>query len=124
MLRAYYAAAVSVVQSTGPSVHELGESERRDARVALKEARIRVEDALGSCLLPSLQLLPANPAVGLEIWEVMSLLPYEVNLTPTTPAVHVNAAIRFVCNNITIVHACLRCLVSRTSTKCFSVAHH
>ncbi|KAK4779350.1 hypothetical protein SAY86_006878 [Trapa natans] len=44
----------------------------------LKEARLRVEEALGTCLLPSLQLVPANPAVGQEIWEVMSLLPYEV----------------------------------------------
>jgi hypothetical protein len=25
-------------------------------------------------------LIPANPAVGQEIWEVMSLLPYEVGL--------------------------------------------
>lgn len=39
-----------------------------------------MEEALGTCLLPSLQLIPANPAVGHEIWEVMSLLPYEVNL--------------------------------------------
>ncbi|KAL0698843.1 hypothetical protein Bca4012_054965 [Brassica carinata] len=42
-----------------------------------KDARFRVEEALGTCLLPSLQLIPANPAVGHEIWEVMSLLPYE-----------------------------------------------
>ena len=40
--------------------------------------RLRIEEALGTCLLPSLQLIPANPAVGQEIWEVMSLLPYEV----------------------------------------------
>lgn len=45
-----------------------------------KDAKLRVEEALGTCLLPSLQLIPANPAVGHEIWEVMSLLPYEVNL--------------------------------------------
>ncbi|KAG8078866.1 hypothetical protein GUJ93_ZPchr0007g6205 [Zizania palustris] len=36
-----------------------------------------IEDALGSCLLPSLQLIPANPAVDMEIWGVLSLLPYE-----------------------------------------------
>lgn len=53
--------------------------ENRDPRQALKEARIHVEDVLGASLLPSLQLLPANPAVGLAIWDVMSLLPYEVN---------------------------------------------
>lgn len=49
-------------------------------RMHLKEARLRVEEALGTCLLPSLQLVPANPAVGQEIWEVMCLLPYEVRL--------------------------------------------
>jgi hypothetical protein len=43
-----------------------------------KEARVRVEDAIGLCLLPSLQLIPANPAIGYEIWDVLSLLPYEV----------------------------------------------
>lgn len=53
----------------------------RDPRLHLKEARSRLEDALGACLLPSLQLMPANPAVGQEIWEVMSLLPYEVCFT-------------------------------------------
>ncbi|BAS75892.1 Os01g0916800 [Oryza sativa Japonica Group] len=37
----------------------------------------RIEEALGSCLLPSLQLIPANPAVDMEIWGVLSLLPYE-----------------------------------------------
>ncbi|TQE00331.1 hypothetical protein C1H46_014058 [Malus baccata] len=47
-------------------------------RLHLKEARSRIEEALGTCLLPSLQLVPANPAVGQEIWEVMNLLPYEV----------------------------------------------
>lgn len=50
----------------------------RNPRQHLKEVRLRVEDALGTCLLPSLQLIPANPAVGQEIWELMSLLPYEV----------------------------------------------
>ncbi|CAA6659375.1 unnamed protein product [Spirodela intermedia] len=43
----------------------------------LREARQKVEEALASCLLPSLQLIPANPAVGQEIWEVLCLLPYE-----------------------------------------------
>lgn len=38
----------------------------------------RIEEALGSCLLPSLQLIPANPAVDMEIWGVLSLLTYEV----------------------------------------------
>lgn len=37
----------------------------------------RIEEALGSCLFPSLQLIPANPAVDMEIWGVLSLLPYE-----------------------------------------------
>lgn len=53
----------------------------RDPHLDLKEARSRIEEALGKCLLPSLQLIPANPAVGQEIWEVMNLLPYEVGLT-------------------------------------------
>lgn len=53
----------------------------RDPRQHLKQARSRIEEALGTCLLPSLQLIPANPAVGQEIWEVMNLLPYEVALT-------------------------------------------
>lgn len=52
-------------------------------RMHLKEARLRVEEALGTCLLPSLQLVPANPAVGQEIWEVMCLLPYEVGSSIT-----------------------------------------
>lgn len=50
-------------------------------RLRLREARSRVEEAVGACLLPSLQLIPANPAVGQEIWEIMNLLPYEVGLT-------------------------------------------
>lgn len=53
----------------------------RVPRQHLKEARSRVEEALGTCLLPSLQLIPANPAVGQAIWVVMTLLPYEVGLT-------------------------------------------
>ncbi|KAL3830707.1 hypothetical protein ACJIZ3_019509 [Penstemon smallii] len=50
----------------------------KNPRLHLKDARLRIEEALGTCLLPSLQLIPANPAVGQEIWELMSLLPYEV----------------------------------------------
>ncbi|KAJ6816641.1 THO complex subunit 2 [Iris pallida] len=50
----------------------------RDPRFRVKEAKLRVQEALGTCLLPSLQLIPANPAVGQEIWEVLSQLPYEV----------------------------------------------
>lgn len=60
-------------------------------RLPLKEVRSprqvamsRIEEALRTCLLPSLQLVPANPAVGMEIWEVMSLLPYEVSLISMT----------------------------------------
>lgn len=49
-----------------------------------KEARVRVEDAVGSCLLSSLQLIPANPAIGYEIWDVLSLLPYEVAVITIT----------------------------------------
>ncbi|KAJ7559201.1 hypothetical protein O6H91_04G074300 [Diphasiastrum complanatum] len=80
VLRDYYSSAQSLVNNTAANVRsqDVGETERKDARVAFKEARLRVEEALGSCILPSLQLLPANPAVGLEIWEIMSLLPYEV----------------------------------------------
>ena len=52
----------------------------RVLRLHLREGRSMVEEALGACLLPSLQLVPANPAAGQEIWEVMSLLPYEVGL--------------------------------------------
>lgn len=47
----------------------------------LRDARLRIEDALGTCLLPSLQMIPANPAVGQEIWDVLNLLPYEVVIT-------------------------------------------
>lgn len=55
----------------------------QDPRMHLREARSRIEEALGTCLLPSLQLIPANPAVGQEIWEVMNLLPYEVGFIST-----------------------------------------
>lgn len=50
----------------------------QNPRLHLKDARLRIDEALGMCLLPSLQLIPANPAVGQEIWELLSLLPYEV----------------------------------------------
>ncbi|KAE9597521.1 putative THO complex, subunitTHOC2, THO complex subunit 2 domain-containing protein [Lupinus albus] len=70
VLRGYYLSALELVS-------------RRDGgalnpHVRLKDARLRVDDAMGTCLLPSLQLIPANPAVGHEIWELMNLLPYEV----------------------------------------------
>lgn len=55
--------------------HYLWAEELGGARA--KEAKLRVEEALGKCVLPSLQLIPANPAVGQVIWEVLSLLPYE-----------------------------------------------
>uniref|UniRef100_A0A6N2KZT1 THO complex subunit 2 n=1 Tax=Salix viminalis TaxID=40686 RepID=A0A6N2KZT1_SALVM len=67
VLRGYYMSALELVDSGD-----------RVLRLHLREGRSRVEEALGSCLLPSLQLVPANPAAGQEIWEVMSLLPYEV----------------------------------------------
>lgn len=78
VLKSYFSAALSSASSPVSSTSDGVESDRRDTRGALKEARQRVEEALGSCLLPSLQLLPAIPAVGIEIWDVMSLLPYEV----------------------------------------------
>ncbi|KAE9613874.1 putative THO complex, subunitTHOC2, THO complex subunit 2 domain-containing protein [Lupinus albus] len=69
VLRGYYLSALELVSggdgALNPHIH-------------LKDAKLRVEDALGTCLLPSLQLIPANPAVGHEIWELLSLLPYEV----------------------------------------------
>ncbi|KAI5382680.1 THO complex subunit 2 isoform X2 [Lathyrus oleraceus] len=76
VLRGYYLSALELV-SHGDSAlnsqfHGIG-----NLHLHLKEAKLRVEDALGACLLPSLQLVPANPAVGQEIWELMSLLPYE-----------------------------------------------
>ncbi|CAH8349699.1 unnamed protein product [Eruca vesicaria subsp. sativa] len=72
VLRVYYLSALDVARSRD------GSSNQEDsAYVHPKDARLRVEEALGTCLLPSLQLIPANPAVGHEIWEVMSLLPYE-----------------------------------------------
>ncbi|KAK1302435.1 hypothetical protein QJS10_CPB12g01589 [Acorus calamus] len=68
VLRGYYLSALP----------ESGDVVRLDSRPRLKEVKLRIEEALGTCILPSLQLIPANPAVGQEIWELMSLLPYEV----------------------------------------------
>ncbi|ESQ34181.1 hypothetical protein EUTSA_v100065401mg, partial [Eutrema salsugineum] len=76
VLRVYYLSALDLVRSSDGSSSQEG-SAYENSRVHLKEVRLRVEEALGTCLLPSLQLIPANPAVGNEIWEVMSLLPYE-----------------------------------------------
>ncbi|KAG9443939.1 hypothetical protein H6P81_015279 [Aristolochia fimbriata] len=76
VLRGYYLYMKELV--TFPATVPEGSVVTREPRLLLKEARMRVEEALGTCLLPSLQLIPANPAVGQEIWELMSLLPYEV----------------------------------------------
>ncbi|KAG2310991.1 hypothetical protein Bca52824_022548 [Brassica carinata] len=79
VVRVYYLSALEPVRSSNGSSNQEG-SAYEISRVHLKEVRLRVEEALRTCLLPSLQLIPANLAVGHEIWEVMSLLPYEVNL--------------------------------------------
>ncbi|XP_017971051.1 PREDICTED: THO complex subunit 2 isoform X3 [Theobroma cacao] len=79
VLRGYYLSALELVASAGGvSNAETAAGGYQNPRLHLKEARSRVEETLGACLLPSLQLVPANPAVGQEIWEVMNLLPYEV----------------------------------------------
>ncbi|XLS53180.1 hypothetical protein HN51_013857 [Arachis hypogaea] len=77
VLRGYYFSALELV-SHGDSALNSQFPGIGNPHLHLKDARLRVEDALGACLLPSLQLIPANPAVGQEIWELMSLLPYEV----------------------------------------------
>ncbi|KAI3700101.1 hypothetical protein L2E82_44717 [Cichorium intybus] len=69
VLRGYYQSAVKSSSNL--------EGNGTTSRLHLKEARLNLEEALGACLLPSLQLIPANPAVGQEIWAVLSLLPYE-----------------------------------------------
>jgi len=83
-LRGYYLSALELVSrgngALNPQLHVPG-----NPNLHLKEAKLRVEDALGACVLPSLQLIPANPAVGQEIWELMSLLPYEVLLINVYP---------------------------------------
>lgn len=82
VLRGYYLSALELVRSgDGAYNPESGVGGNRVPRLHLKEARSRIEEALGTCLLPSLQLIPANPAVCQEIWEVMNLLPYEVGIT-------------------------------------------
>ncbi|XP_038907239.1 THO complex subunit 2 [Benincasa hispida] len=80
VLRGYYASAIEFVNSveSGPNLELVMPAGNRVPHLHLKEARLRIEEALGTCLLPSLQLIPANPAVGQGIWEVMNLLPYEV----------------------------------------------
>jgi len=79
VLKGYYLSALELVEG-GDKVSnpQFLPGQSKAPRMHLKEARLRVEEALGTCLLPSLQLVPANPAVGQEIWEVMCLLPYEV----------------------------------------------
>ncbi|RZC53373.1 hypothetical protein C5167_012225 [Papaver somniferum] len=73
VLRGYYLSALELVKncSGGPV------SGIRYPNQHLRVAKAKVEDALGTCILPSLQLIPANPAVSQEIWDLMCLLPYE-----------------------------------------------
>ncbi|KAA8529838.1 hypothetical protein F0562_034393 [Nyssa sinensis] len=79
VLRGYYLSALELLSAgDGAFNPDTSIGANRIPRLHLKEARLRIEEALGTCLLPSLQLIPANPAVGQEIWEVMNLLPYEV----------------------------------------------
>ncbi|TYK14667.1 THO complex subunit 2 [Cucumis melo var. makuwa] len=80
VLRGYYTSAIEFVNSveSGQNPELVMPAGNRVPHLHLKEARLRIEEALGTCLLPSLQLIPANPAVGQGIWEVMNLLPYEV----------------------------------------------
>lgn len=78
VLKAYYQSALEVSNGrTGAFKSGAHCGGDLMARLQLREVRPRIEDALGSCLLPSLQLVPASPAVGQAIWQVMSLLPYE-----------------------------------------------
>eukprot|EP00850_Spirogloea_muscicola_P022111 SM000277S10346 [mRNA] locus=s277:6832:17596:- [translate_table: standard] len=50
-----------------------------DAAATTWELRSRkVEEVLGCCLFPSMQLVPANPAVSLQMWELLKELKYEV----------------------------------------------
>jgi len=81
VLRVYYLSIQKKVGSAVQNVSSLSQSigmVNQDIRYQWKEARVRIEEALGSCILPSLQLIPANPAIGQEIWELLRLLPYEV----------------------------------------------
>ncbi|KAG5553621.1 hypothetical protein RHGRI_011495 [Rhododendron griersonianum] len=78
VLKGYYLSALERVRcSDGSFDPESGSGVNGTPRLHLKEARLRIEEALGTVLLPSLQLTPANLAVGQEIWDVMNLLPYE-----------------------------------------------
>ncbi|CAN1296054.1 THO complex subunit 2 [Linum perenne] len=77
VLRIYYLSTLELVNGSDGAAHSESSSGNQASRQLLRDARSRIEEALGSCILPSLQLIPANPAVGQEIWEVMSLLPYE-----------------------------------------------
>nr|XP_027098247.1 THO complex subunit 2-like isoform X1 [Coffea arabica] len=79
VLRGYYLCALELCSNNDApfNSHTAVISGNRTPRLHLKDARLRIEEALGICLLPSLQLIPANPAVGQEIWELLSLLPYE-----------------------------------------------
>ncbi|MCL7046579.1 hypothetical protein MKW94_030124 [Papaver nudicaule] len=74
VLRGYYLSALELVNCSGGASATAGIS---NPTQHLRVAKARIEDALGTCILPSLQLIPANPAVGQEIWNVMCLLPYE-----------------------------------------------
>ncbi|KAG0583882.1 hypothetical protein KC19_3G168800 [Ceratodon purpureus] len=80
VLQGYYQAALADAAQPflTSNAQSNGQIEKRHPRLLLKEATLHVEEVLGASLLPSLQLLPANPAVGLAIWDVMCLLPYEV----------------------------------------------
>ncbi|XP_073059510.1 THO complex subunit 2 [Primulina eburnea] len=79
VLRAYFLCAFELVNDAdGAFCTRTDSFENLNPRLHLKDARLKIEEALGTCLLPSLQLIPANPAIGQEIWELMSLLPYEV----------------------------------------------
>lgn len=80
VLRGYYMSAIEFVNSveSGSNPEFVLQAGSRVPHLHLKEARLKIEEALGMCILPSLQLIPANPAVGQGIWEVMNLLPYEV----------------------------------------------
>lgn len=89
VLRGYYICALELVNSSGDLNSQLTAGGNPTPRIHLKDARLRIEGALGTCLLPSLQLIPANPAVGQEIWELLSLLPYEVCLQLASFEIHV-----------------------------------
>lgn len=85
MLRGYYSTTLELVGGSDGLTVETVNGGNLVPRTHLKDAstRSKVEEALATCLLPSLQLIPANPAIGQEIWELMNLLPYEVLLAST-----------------------------------------